>query len=183
LPFTSTTSQAEAHCPANASTLHPRRVAESLLVIPVTINNAGPFDFLVDTGSKPNIIDPSLAASLELKSQAPVGLVTASTFLQGSVATVTSLEAGGYTLKNPAVVVEDLGALQGADPRIRGVLGENFLAHFDILIDYSHLLLCPGQVEANARRASWRADSPRGSQASGRRTAFPESAGGLSQLL
>ena len=142
LPLTSTFSRAEAHCPAKVPTLHPRLIAESLLVIPVRINNAGPFDFLVDTGSQPNIIDPSLAAGLNLKSQGPVGLVTASTFLRGSVAAVTALEAGGYTLKNPAVVVEDLGALQAADPRIRGVLGENFLAHFDVLIDYSRLLLC-----------------------------------------
>jgi hypothetical protein len=117
-------------------------VADALLVIPVMVNKAGPFDFLVDTGSQPNVIDPSLAASLGLKSLGPVGLITASTFLHGSVASLTSLEAGGYTLKKPVVVVEDLGALQNADPRIRGVLGENFLAHFDVLIDYSRMLLC-----------------------------------------
>jgi hypothetical protein len=29
-----------------------------------------------------------------------------------------------------------------ADPRIRGVLGENFLAHFDLLIDYRHKVVC-----------------------------------------
>jgi hypothetical protein len=142
LLLNSTFSHAEAHCPAEVSTLHPRLVADSLLVIPVRINGAGPFDFLVDTGSQPNIIDPSLAASLDLKSQGPVGLITASTFLHGSVAALTSLEAAGYTLKNPVVVVQDLGALQSADRRIRGVLGENFLAHFDVLIDYSRLLVC-----------------------------------------
>ena len=143
LPLTPTFSHGETHCPPNVSTLHPRLVADSLLVIPVKINNAGPFDFLVDTGSQLNIIDSSLAAGLDLKSQGPVGLVTASTFLHGSVATVTSLEAGGYTLKNPALDVQDLSTLQTADhPRIRGVLGENFLSHFDVLIDYSHLLLC-----------------------------------------
>src|SRR5215469_798523 len=92
LPLASTVSHAESRCPAKVPTVHPRLVAESLLVIPVRINNAGPFDFLVDTGSQPNIIDPSLAASLELKSQGPVGLDTASTFLHGSVAMVTSLE-------------------------------------------------------------------------------------------
>jgi hypothetical protein len=42
----------------------------------------------------------------------------------------------------PIVVVQDLGPIQAADPRIRGVLGENFLAHFDVLIDYAHRLLC-----------------------------------------
>jgi hypothetical protein len=42
----------------------------------------------------------------------------------------------------PLVVVQDLGPIQAADPRIRGVLGENFLAHFNVLIDYSRGLLC-----------------------------------------
>jgi hypothetical protein len=32
--------------------------------------------------------------------------------------------------------------IQATDPRIRGVLGENLLAHFDVLIDYSRGLLC-----------------------------------------
>jgi hypothetical protein len=140
--FTSIPSQAKTHCPGNIPGVRPRFVAGALLVISVKINQAGPFDFLVDTGSQPNVIDPLLASSLDLKSQGPVGLITASTLLQGSVVALTSLEAGGYTLKNPVVVVEDLGPLQAADPRIRGVLGENFLAHFDILIDYSQQLLC-----------------------------------------
>src|ERR1700760_3142227 len=140
--FTSLSIQAETHCPGKIAGLRPRFVAGVLLVVPVKINQAGPFDFLVDTGSQPNVIDPSLAASLALKSQGAVGLMTTSTLLQGSVAAVTSLEAGGYMPKNPAVVIEDLGPLQAADPRIKGVLGENFLAHFDILIDYCRQRLC-----------------------------------------
>jgi hypothetical protein len=146
--LTTLSSRAEAHCPGGVTSLRLRVVADALLVVPVTINRVGPFDFLVDTGTQPNLIDPSLASSLDLKSQGPVGLITASTFLSGSVATVTSLEAGGYTLKNPAVVVEDLGALQAADPHIRGVLGENFLAYFDVLIDYDHKLLCLDRSKA-----------------------------------
>src|SRR5258708_31674653 len=53
-----------------------------------------------------------------------------------------SLQAGSNLVLKPLVVAQDLGAIQSADPRIRGVLGENFLAHFDVLIDYSHGLLC-----------------------------------------
>jgi len=49
---------------------------------------------------------------------------------------------GSQTVLKPLVVTQDLGAIRSADPRIRGVLGENFLAHFDMLIDYSHGLLC-----------------------------------------
>ncbi len=40
------------------------------------INHTGPFDFMVDTGSQLNVIDPRLAAQLNLKSQGTVGLVT-----------------------------------------------------------------------------------------------------------
>ena len=43
------------------------------------------------------------------------------------------------------IYTQDLGPIQAADPRIRGVLGENgenFLAHFDHVIDYADKLLC-----------------------------------------
>ena len=52
--FTSISSQAETRCPGNIAGLRPRLVAGALLVIPVKINQSGPFDFMVDTGSQLN---------------------------------------------------------------------------------------------------------------------------------
>jgi hypothetical protein len=52
------------------------------------------------------------------------------------------LEAASHVVEKPLVVVQDFGQIQAADSRIRGVLGENFLAHFDLLIDYGRKLLC-----------------------------------------
>ncbi len=43
---------------------------------PVAINQRGPFDLMVDTGSQATVIDPSLAAQLDLKPQGRVGLVS-----------------------------------------------------------------------------------------------------------
>jgi hypothetical protein len=140
--FTSISSQAETHCPGNLPNLHPRMVAGALLVIPVKINQSGPFDFMVDTGSQLNVIDPVLAAQLDLKSQATVGLVATAAWSQASVGVLDSLQAGSQRVLKPLAVIQDLGPIQAADPRIRGVLGENFLAHFDMLIDYSRGLLC-----------------------------------------
>jgi hypothetical protein len=40
-----------------------------------------------------------------------------------------------------------MGPIQAADPRIRGVLGENFLSHFDLLIDYRREMLCLDQAK------------------------------------
>src|ERR1700676_2292527 len=80
IPLTSKSSHAEAHCPANVTTLHPRMVAGALLVIPVKVNQSGPYDFLVDTGSQLNVIDPSLATLLQLKAQGTVGVSTSADF-------------------------------------------------------------------------------------------------------
>ena len=139
---TSISSQAETRCPGDIEVLRPRVVAGALVVIPVMINHTGPFDFMVDTGSQLNVIDPALAAQLSLKSQGTVGLVTIAAYSQASVGILDSLQAGSRMVLKPLVVVHDLGSIQAADPRIRGVLGENFIAHFDLLIDYGHRVLC-----------------------------------------
>ena len=73
--FPSICSQAETRCPGNIAGLRPRIVAGALLVIPVKINESGPYEFMVDTGSQLNVIDPALAAQLHLESQGTVGLV------------------------------------------------------------------------------------------------------------
>src|SRR6266568_2059780 len=140
--FTSISCQAETHCPGNIAGLRLRVVAGALLVIPVKINQSGPFEFMVDTGSQLNVIDPALAAQLNLKSQGTVGLVATATYTQAPVGVLDSLQAGSHVVSMPLVVIQDLGPIQAADPRIRGVLGENFLAHFDVLIDYPRGLLC-----------------------------------------
>jgi len=121
-------------------------VAGALLVIPVKVNQSGPYDFMVDTGSQFNMIDPALAASLQVKAQDTIGIIAAATYFKASVAALDSLETGSHLASRPMVVIEDLGPIQAADPKIRGVLGENFLSHFDVLIDYGRGLLCLGQT-------------------------------------
>jgi Aspartyl protease len=139
---------AEPHCPANIVSVTPRLVQGVLVIVPVKIDNAGPFDFMVDTGSQLTVIDPSLASQLSLKPQGTVGLVAVANYARASVAVVGSLEAGSKVVARPEVVVQDLGQLRAADPRIRGVLGLNFLAHFDLLIDYGRKLLCLDDTRA-----------------------------------
>src|SRR4051812_40864587 len=92
--LTAISSQAETRCPGDIAGLKPRLVAGALLVIPVKINQAGPFDFMVDTGSQLNVIDPALAAQLNIKSQGTVGLVATAAYSQASVGVLDSLQAG-----------------------------------------------------------------------------------------
>ena len=140
--FARSFSYAEAHCPAGIPDLHPRLVAGALLVIPVMVNGSGPYDFMVDTGSQLNVLDPLLAAQLHIETQAHIGLITTASVKQASVAVIDLLQVGPNAIQHPLAAVQDLGMLQAADPRIRGVLGENFIGHFDLLIDYSRRLLC-----------------------------------------
>jgi hypothetical protein len=135
--------QAEPHCPENVDSLRLRSVQRSQIIAPVVINHTGPYDFLVDTGTQITMVDPSLAAELHLKIQGTsavvvgVGLRTAA-----SLARLDFLEAGSRGIANPLVVVQNLENLQATDPHIRGILGGNFLGHFDVLIDNAHNLLC-----------------------------------------
>ena len=133
---------AEARCPGSIASVTPRFVQGALIIIPVRINHKGPFDFMLDTGSQVTVADPSLASELDLKPQGAVGLVSVANYAKASIAVLETLEAGSLTVDKPFVLVKELEQIRAADPRIRGVLGENFLAHFDLLIDYRHKVVC-----------------------------------------
>jgi hypothetical protein len=134
--------EAEVHCPGSVASVTPRFVQRALIVVPVKINSAGPFDFMVDTGSQVTVIDPSLASELGLKSQGSVGLVSVARLVQGSATVLDTLETGSKAVEKSSAIVQDLGQIRAADPRIRGVLGESFLDRFDLLVDYRHKLVC-----------------------------------------
>jgi hypothetical protein len=140
--------EAESHCPGSVASVPSRLVQHALIVVPVKVNHAGPFDFIVDTGSQVTVIDPSLARELSLKAQGRVGLVSVSSVVQASATVLDTLERGSKVLEKSPAIVQDLRSIQEAYPRIRGVLGESFLAHFDLLIDYGHKLLCLDETRA-----------------------------------
>ncbi len=139
---------AESHCPAGIASVTPRLVQHALIVIPIRINQKGSFDFIVDTGSQLTVVDPSLAVELALKPQGKVGLVSVASFAQAYAIVLDTLEADSKVVEKSPAVVQDLRQIQAADPRIRGVLGESFLAHFDMLVDYPHKLLCLDETSA-----------------------------------
>jgi hypothetical protein len=140
--------EAEPRCPGSVASVTPRFVQHALIVIPVRVNQAGPFDFMVDTGSQVTVIDPLLAAELNLKPQGRVGLVSVASVEQASVALLDTLEADSKVVEKSPAMVQDLRQIQAADPRIRGVLGESFLSHFDLLVDYGHKVLCLDETSA-----------------------------------
>jgi len=140
--FTQPWSHAESHCPGNAASITPRFVRHTLIIIPVKMNGQGPFDFIVDTGSQLTVIDPALATQLKLNLPGTIGVATVGTRVRAHMGELETMEADSQIVEKPLVIVQDLGQLQAVDPHIRGMIGENFLAHFDVFIDYTHKMLC-----------------------------------------
>jgi len=136
------TIQAEPHCPGNINSLPFRLVQRSQIVVPVTINHAGPFDFMVDTGAQVTTVDPALAADLHLKPQGTAGVVGVGVYARAPLTELDTLEAGSHEVESVLAIIQDLGQTALADRRVRGVLAGNFLEHFDLLIDYSHRVVC-----------------------------------------
>ena len=91
---------------------------------------------MVDTGSQVTVLDPRLAADLHLQSRGDAHLISVAQSTKALTALLDTLEAASHLVRNPWVVIHELGPIQSADPRIRGVLGLNFLSRFNLLIDY-----------------------------------------------
>jgi predicted aspartyl protease len=118
------------------SELHFRLVNNTLVVISMRSNQAGTFDFVLDTGADTTVVDSTIASRLSL---VPVDRIRQST-LSGT-RTVTSgflrnLSGGSVQVENLYVLTQDLSELRKIDVQIQGIVGQNFLSHFNYLIDY-----------------------------------------------
>jgi hypothetical protein len=133
---------AEPHCPGNVASIRPRFVGRSLMIVPVMLNSSGPYDFMVDTGARLTTIDPSLASELHLARLGPTHVTGAGTYMNAEYGELETLQAGTYSIKQPLILIQDLRWVQQSDRYIRGILGENFLEHYDLLIDYDRRILC-----------------------------------------
>jgi Aspartyl protease len=136
------TLSAETHCPGNVASVPFRLVKGHQIILSVSVNHTGPYHFLLDTGTQITIVDPSLAAQLHLDTDGAAVVAGAGSRQSASLAELDLLEAGSHFVARPKVLVYDLQPLQSADLNIQGVLGEDFLEHFDMLIDNAHSLLC-----------------------------------------
>jgi hypothetical protein len=134
--------QAEPHCPGNVTSLPLRLVQRSQLVMRVDINRQGPFDFLVDTGAQVTTVDPALAAELNLQTKGTAGVTGVGVSGRAPLTQLDLVEAGSHEVEHVLAVIQNLGQIQMEDHRVRGVLGGNFLEHFDLLIDYGRQILC-----------------------------------------
>ncbi len=108
----------------------------SMIIIPVGINGSGPYDFLLDTGCAKTIVDQKLADQLGLPRAGEKTVVGILASTRMSVVHVNSLSVAGASVPGGEIFSSDHPATVTSN--VRGVLGEDFLRNFDLLIDYRH---------------------------------------------
>jgi len=111
--------------------------AQPLILVPVEVNDQGPFDFILDTGAGPSLLSVELAEKLKVNVLGSKQGQSAGGAVSVSLAKVDSFSVGTARLPDVDVGIVDLkhiGTTVGA--KIDGDLGYNFLKSFRISIDY-----------------------------------------------
>src|SRR6266478_6105005 len=131
--------------------------AQPLILIPVHVNDRGPFDFILDTGAGTSLLASDLAKQLELKTISSKEGQSAGGKVSVSLAKVDSLAVGEAKLGDVDVGIVDLAQIgKTIGARIDGDLGYNFLKHFRVTIDYRDCEIRfddPKRVESFGRSA------------------------------
>src|SRR5579859_1869766 len=143
-----TTVSAETHCPGNVESVPLHFVNGYQMIVSVSVNHSGPYDFLLDTGTQFTMVDPSLAAELHVSKQDSVQVDGIGFHAAAFTAQLDRLAIGSYTVAHLEAVVYSLKNLNSINLHLRGVVGEDFLQHFDMLIDNAHKMLCLDEPSA-----------------------------------
>jgi predicted aspartyl protease len=104
----------------------------------VFLNGNGPYRFLLDTGAQTNQVDASIARKLGLARAFQVAMVTTAGTIQVAGGRVAEVSLGPAAASNQEFLFTTLDGAHALSGEIQGVLGEQFLAHFDYLLDFAH---------------------------------------------
>jgi predicted aspartyl protease len=113
--------------------------AQPLILLPVSVNGQGPFEFILDTGAGTSLLSPDLAQKIGAKIIASKEGQSAGGKVSVSLAKVDSLALGETRRDDVDVGIVDLSHIGKAiGAKIDGDLGYNFFNRFQITIDYNN---------------------------------------------
>ena len=128
-----------------------------LMVVEARVNGAGPFSFLVDTGTTRTVIDPDLAHQLQTPPVGEVKVTTVLHYRQDKLVRLQDVRLGEASVSGLGAIVDKLTRQKMLAPGIRGVLGEDFLSRFDLLIDYKERVIRFGEPPPAGERCRFEA--------------------------
>jgi predicted aspartyl protease len=104
-------------------------------VVAVKLNGAGPYDFMVDTGATVTVVDSALFQELGLHAEGSLRIVSSAGATNQILSRVKEITLEDLSVRDITVVSMQSPLGKSDYRRVRGILGENFLRHFDILLD------------------------------------------------
>jgi hypothetical protein len=112
-----------------------RATGRGHLVVQVSIDGFGPYSFLLDTGSNRTLVRNELLETLRISPGrlVPANMATGVSYLRQAV--ISSVAVAGLAVHDLAIEGIDAGQIGMLGEPVEGVLGEDFLKHFDFLID------------------------------------------------
>ena len=136
------------HALTNAADAVPLSVdADRLITLETRINGAGPFRFMLDTGSSATAISRKLMRKLQLGPVTSAEVVSVSGQSARDVTRLDVMSVGARSRRGLLATVLEDSDLAALGPNIHGIVGQNFLADEAYTIDY------------RGRKLTWRADA------------------------
>jgi hypothetical protein len=125
----------------NGATVRFHLHRDYLIIVQVTLNGVGPLDFLVDTGCSTTTIDPELDRQLKAPEIGGATVALLAEVRRNRKVLLNEIRVGPAAAVAFPVLVDKLSEETALVPSVRGILGEDFLKAFDLLIDYDRSLL------------------------------------------
>lgn len=111
--------------------------AEALILLPITVNGHGPFQFIIDTAAGRTAVAPELLDQCKISPNKEVAVVGAGGKLTTRRVNLESLTMGGVTIPNLTAMVgqflDSIGSEVGQ--KVHGVIGSDVLSRFLVTID------------------------------------------------
>lgn len=110
--------------------------AANFVFTDATINGAGPFRLLIDTGASSVSLSPAAARTAGIEAASAVRLATLAGETLVPAGMARSVSAGGAVIGHVEVLITDHPAIRTVDRDVDGVLGQSFLSRVPWMIDY-----------------------------------------------
>lgn len=119
----------------------------------VFLNGRGPFRFLLDTGAQSNQVQASIARKLGLASTFQIKMDTVSGTISVAGGRIAEVSLGSARASDQEFLFTAMDGVHTLSAEIQGVLGQEFLARFDYLIDFANhrVVFGPEVPEAGTR--------------------------------
>src|SRR5664279_1021080 len=125
--------------PASAAGVVPMTIVNNHVVVDVSLDGAGPFRFIVDSGAG-NLLDPAVAAAIGARVDGRVRLMGVGDASEsGAVTRVRRVAIGAATFVDVRFVVAPARATFGAGegPEIDGIIGSSIIGSGVTVFDYA----------------------------------------------